>query len=140
MLSLKQYYYLAIWLPLVFPLLFISKLEGSTFIHCYYILGGIPYLFFMVFIFFKFHSKTIEFIEKEAWLLPLKFIPFCAALIFLGSFIIGITHPDHFGMMMIMAAGFAGLQGIIVLIAGYFYVTITFALAELLRDLRVIKK
>ncbi|MEQ1705931.1 MAG: hypothetical protein ABL867_08195 [Rickettsiales bacterium] len=138
-ISLRQYYYLALLFPLVFPPFLFFPLpetnkEGMPILFYLVVFGIIQYVIFMVWSLFKYRGAVAKELQEFSYLAPFYFIPFYAVGFILGIMLSNISPPgiDMFLMMLVTC--------LLSIPVGYCYVTLAHIIGRILEKIGFIEK
>ena len=141
MVSLRQYYVFALWLPLIIPAIFLvapiipQELRLAVFMVA--LVFGVQYVMFAIWASCRHRNSTAEELAKFGRKAPLLFVPFCmiwfVAYIFYEQHYMQHLYQGH-DIPNILSLSFFAIP------IGYFYVGLAHILTFILKKLKVIKK
>ena len=140
MISLRQYYFFAIWLPIIVPVVLLYRvypLGEETEIDYFSMMFvsavpfyGVQYLVFLAWIIYKHRKATTNTLREFSLIAPFYFLPFeLASIIF--AMLLSYIGNDLYDFMFIIT--------ICIIVFGYFYVGIAHALGFILTKIGFIK-
>lgn len=127
----RQYYYFALWLPVIFPpFLFFSS---SQIIFNLTVFGTIQYVVFALFYIFKYRGATTRELKRFAVTAPLTFIPFYVSgfLLLYMAFNAEIPSFDVFMITLVFS--------LLCIPFGYCYVLLSYIIEVILEKLGIIE-
>ncbi len=139
-ISLRQYYFLALWLPIVIPpFLFVYPLHNTTrsqFSFLFYgvIFGMIQYVVFVLWSLFKYRVATTKELKAFSFKAPISFIPFYAVGFILANMISNIAPPGLDSLLIIL------VLSLLCIPIGYFYVALAHIIGRLLEKIGFIEE
>jgi hypothetical protein len=148
----KSWYNISLFLPMILPFIAMplfqdgGKISGafeifSAIFLLGVIIGGLPYLLFVIGVWWWSRHKTADDMKRLSYIVPVLFYPFCALGITLIS-LTGVPMDSGFQKVATSASGalFAGLlmAGFAIPI-GYFYVGLVHVLTKILMAIRLVK-
>lgn len=138
-LSLRQFYYLAMLLPLVFPpFLFFPLPEANgarrSLLFYLVVFGILQYAVFMVWSMFKYRGAVAKELKDFSMLAPLYFVPFYAVGFMLGNMLQNIAPPGFDSFLMLLVPTLVSIP------VGYCYVTLAHLIGRILEKIGFIRK
>lgn len=143
MVSFRQYYFFAIWLPIVLPLVIMNFLgvEYKSQFDFLYLYGVFPYILFGLFVIYKHNNSEAEKLGKFSSVAPLYFLLFYFVFFTLSP----LFHSKSYTEIISFIEGIRSMFLLsiytfpFVIFVGYFYVGLVYALYFILRDIGFIK-
>lgn len=138
-ISLRQYYYLAMLLPLAFPPFLFFPLpaandEGMPILFYLVVFGVIQYAVFMVWSLFKYRGAVAKELKDFSLMAPFYFVPFYAVGFILGSMLQSISPPGFESILMLLVPTLISIP------IGYCYVTLAHLIGRILEKIGFIEK
>ena len=131
-IRLRQYYFLALFLPVVLPpFLFVYPLHnnsGNELPILFYavIFGMIQYIVFALWSLFKYRGATPSELRAFSFKAPIAFIPFYAVGFILANIISSFELPSFDSMLILL------VLSLLCIPIGYFYVALAHLLGRIL--------
>ncbi len=139
-LSLRQYYILALFLPIILsPLLFVYPLYNSgdaKFSIGFYLLifGMAQYVVFALWSIFKYRRATAKELKDFSFKAPISFIPFYASGFIVGNIISTISLPSFDSILILL------VLSLLCVPIGYFYVALAHIIGRILKKIGFIEE
>jgi hypothetical protein len=134
-ITLRQYYYFALWLPVVFPpfLLVYSlhDIKTSNFSGAFSggLFGVIQYVVFALWNLFKYREAPLGELRGFSFKAPFSFIPFYAVGFVLINMIANIAIPDFDVILVVLSLSLLCVP------IGYFYVLLSYIIERILEKI-----
>ncbi len=138
-LTLRQYYHLALLLPLAFPPFLFFPLpetskEGMPIIFYLFVFGVIQYVVFLFWVLFKYRGAVAKELKDFSLVAPLYFVPFYAVGFVLGNMLASISPPSFESVLMVLVPALVSIP------IGYCYVTAAHLIGRILEKIGFIRK
>jgi hypothetical protein len=138
-ISLRQYYYLALLLPLALPPFLFFPLpdtngEKSSILFYLVVFGVLQYAIFMVWSMFKYRGAVAKELKDFSMVAPFYFVPFYAVGFILGNMLENIAPPSFESFLMLLVPTLFSIP------IAYCYVILAHLIGRVLEKIGFIRK
>ena len=139
-ISLRQYYYFALWLPVIFPsfsfllIYHIPDIQTVDFLFYGVLFGIVQYVVFALWTVFKYRGAVIRELKQFSYTAPFSFIPFYAA----GFLLVSVF--THGGIPSIDSIFITLVFSLICIPVGYFYIVLAYIIELIMEKIGFIEE